>query len=215
MTAVLVIDYGIVNLKNIVRGLEYVGFSPKISSDPDLVCRAPRVVLPGVGSFPAGIKELRTRGLDEALENIATKGRPILGICLGMQMLMESSEEYGRHSGLGIIPGDVVPIPPSDNSNLVKERKIPHVGWNSLHYPQFRDSWNSSCLKNTTESEYFYFVHSYMVQATNRADVLAHCIYGGLTLVAAIRRDNITGLQFHPERSGPAGLKILKQFRYL
>ena len=172
-------------------------------------------MLPGVGSFPAGIKELKTRGLDEALENVATKGKPVLGICLGMQMLMESSEEHGRHTGLGIIEGVVVPIPTTSNPKLIKERKVPHIGWNFLQCPEYRDSWNGSCLQKTTTTEYFYFVHSYMVQPINGADVLAHCIYQGLTLVAAIRRDNITGLQFHPERSGPAGLNVLKQFRYL
>lgn len=215
MTAVLVVDYGIVNLKNVLRGLEYVGFSPAISSDPKLVNNASRVVLPGVGSFSAGINELKKRGLDEALENVASKGRPILGVCLGMQMLMETSVEHGKHNGLGIIPGCVVPIPPDGVTNKTKVRKVPHIGWNSLHCPQNGNSWSGSCLEKTSESDYVYFLHSYMADAVHDSNVLAHCIYGGLTLVAAIRKDNITGLQFHPERSGPAGLQILQQFRYV
>ena len=210
MMSTVVIDYGIVNLKNILRGFEYVGVPIESAIDPDQVFKADRVILPGVGAFASGMNELRARGMDEAVKCIANQGRPVLGICLGMQMLFDSSIEYGRHQGLGLIPGSVVPIP--TNSVGMGGRKIPHIGWNALRYPSHGDSWKNSCLNRAPEGSFFYFVHSFMVVPENSNHILAQCIYEGLPVNAAIKKDNITGLQFHPERSGPMGLGILREF---
>ena len=206
----VVIDYGIVNLKNILRGFEYVGVPIESAIDPDQVFKADRVILPGVGAFASGMNELRARGMDEAVKCIANQGRPVLGICLGMQMLFDSSIEYGRHQGLGLIPGSVVPIP--TNSVGMGRRKIPHIGWNALRYPSHASSWKNSCLNRAPEGSFFYFVHSFMVVPEKSSHILAQCIYEGLSVTAAIKKDNITGLQFHPERSGPIGLEILHEF---
>ena len=206
----VVIDYGIVNLKNILRGFEYVGAPIESAIDPDQVLKADRIILPGVGAFASGMNELRTRGMDEAVKCIANAGRPVLGICLGMQMLLDSSIEYGQHQGLGLIPGSVVPIP--TNSVGMGRRKIPHIGWNALRYPSHASSWKNSCLNRAPEGSFFYFVHSFMVVPEKSSHILAQCIYEGLSVTAAIKKDNITGLQFHPERSGPIGLEILHEF---
>ena len=206
----VVIDYGIVNLKNILRSFEYIGVPIDSAVDPDQVLKADRIILPGVGAFASGMNELRTRGMDEAVKCIANTGRPVLGICLGMQMLLDSSIEYGQHQGLSLIPGSVVPIP--TNSVGMGGRKIPHIGWNALRYPSHASSWKNSCLNRAPEGSFFYFVHSFMVVPEKSSHILAQCIYEGLSVTAAIKKDNITGLQFHPERSGPIGLEILHEF---
>tara|TARA_B100001245_G_scaffold40791_1_gene26135 strand:- start:765 stop:1406 length:642 start_codon:yes stop_codon:yes gene_type:complete len=210
MMSTVVIDYGIVNLKNILRSFEYIGVPIDSAVDPDQVLKADRIILPGVGAFASGMNELRTRGMDEAVKCIANAGRPVLGICLGMQMLLDSSIEYGQHQGLGLIPGSVVPIP--TNSVGMGRRKIPHIGWNALRYPSHASSWKNSCLNRAPEGSFFYFVHSFMVVPEKSSHILAQCIYEGLSVTAAIKKDNITGLQFHPERSGPIGLEILHEF---
>ena len=206
----VVIDYGIVNLKNILRSFEYIGVPIDSAVDPDQVLKADRIILPGVGAFASGMNELRTRGMDDAVKCIANAGRPVLGICLGMQMLLDTSIEYGQHQGLGLIPGSVVPIP--TNSVGMGRRKIPHIGWNALRYPSHASSWKNSCLNRAPEGSFFYFVHSFMVVPEKSSHILAQCIYEGLPVTAAIKKDNITGLQFHPERSGPIGLEILHEF---
>ena len=210
MMSTVVIDYGIVNLKNILRSFEYIGVPIDSAVDPDQVLKADRIILPGVGAFASGMNELRTRGMDEAVKCIANTGRPVLGICLGMQMLLDSSIEYGQHQGLGLIPGSVVPIP--TNSVGMGRRKIPHIGWNALRYPSHASSWKNSCLNRAPEGSFFYFVHSFMVVPEKSSHILAQCIYEGLPVTAAIKKDNITGLQFHSERSGPIGLEILHEF---
>jgi glutamine amidotransferase len=208
----VVIDYGIVNLKNIMRGLEYVGARVTESADPDQVQKANRVILPGVGAFAAGMEELCALGMDDALKSVAGAGRPILGICLGMQMLLGVSKEYGRHDGLDLIPGTVTPIPNGIEEGGKKKRKVPHIGWSALNYPSHRSTWDGSCLAATLPGTFFYFIHSFMAIPDNPEYVLGHCVYEELPVVGAIKRDNVIGLQFHPERSGPAGLSILRRF---
>ena len=210
MNRVTVIDYGIVNLKNIIRAVEHVGGDVDVCSDPEQLVKADRVIFPGVGAFESGVKEMRTRGLDDAMRLFASSGKPILGICLGMQMLLESSNEYGEHKGLGLFPGQVRLIPTDDE--IGRTRKIPHIGWNAVNKPFPDTSWVGTCLQSTREGTFFYFVHSYSALPDTASHILAQCVYQGVTLIAAIRKDNITGLQFHPERSGPSGLLVLKQF---
>jgi glutamine amidotransferase len=211
MTAVTVVDYGIVNLGNIVRGLEFVGAKVSISDDPEQIRQADRLVLPGVGAFAAGMAELSSRNLDESMMEAVKAGTSLLGICLGMQMLLQSSEENGSHSGLGLVPGVVKAIPKKDASGA-RRRKVPHIGWNALQYPLHRNTWHKSCLGSTKHGDFCYFAHSYMVVPQKTTHILAECQYEGLPIVAAIVWDNITGLQFHPERSGPEGLRILERF---
>ena len=208
---ITVVEYGIVNLRNIVRALEYVGGKVLVSRSGKDVEGAERLVLPGVGAFASGMTELRSRGLDEAIVNAVNSGTPLLGICLGMQMLFEKSLENGCHAGLGLIPGDVVPIPRRD-PNGFKKRKVPHVGWSELKLAAQRSSWHGTSLSGTSPGEYVYFLHSFMATTEEVNWPLAQCIYEGLPVVAAVESENVTGLQFHPERSGPAGLNILERF---
>ncbi len=211
MNSVTVIDYGIVNLGNIVRALEHVGARVCVGSDPGAVSQADRVILPGVGAFASGMAELKSRDLDNALKEAALAGTPLLGICLGMQLLLDYSEENGGEMGLGLIAGNVIEMPRWGADGL-RKRKVPHIGWNALQYPPNQSRWQDSCLAMIHQGGFCYFIHSYMTIPENPAHILAQCDYEGLAVNAAISRDNITGLQFHPERSGPEGLKILEYF---
>ena len=134
MSSATVVDYGVVNLRNILQGLEHVGANTQVTKDPDLILKADRVILPGVGAFAAGIAELRSRNLDQALHAVVKEGRPLLGICLGMQMLLDVSNENGVHEGLGLIRGSVKPIPKEYDESLKKRRKVPHIGWNQVNF---------------------------------------------------------------------------------
>lgn len=209
--AVVIIDYGMGNLLSVQRGLEARGAQVKISSDPDVVALSDRLVLPGVGAFESGMAELKQAGLIDAINQFVTTGRPLLGICLGMQMLLTESEEFGQHAGLNLIPGRVVKIPDYTGSHQ-KKRKIPCIGWSSLKYSTGRVSWSDSLLSQTEEGEFFYFVHSYMAVPDSYQDVLAESDYRGTRIVATVCRNNVMGCQFHPEKSGEDGLKVLNRF---
>lgn len=207
---VAVIDYGMGNLLSVRRGLEYCGASVTVSSDPETIISAPRVVLPGVGAFADGMAELHRRGLDTIVREVAARGIPLLGICLGMQMLLDESEEFGISRGLGLIPGRVVPVPAMTADGA--PQKIPHIGWNDLVLPRGRSTWADTLLKNIEPGDAVYFVHSYMASPIDERHRIADCLYGGLSVSAAIGRDNIVGCQFHPEKSGSIGLAVLKSF---
>ncbi|MBK6908554.1 MAG: imidazole glycerol phosphate synthase subunit HisH [Rhodocyclaceae bacterium] len=207
---VVIIDYGMGNLLSVRRGLEHCGASVVVTTDPDEILSATRVVLPGVGAFADGMAELRRNGLDVAVRELAGKGTPLLGICLGMQMLLDESEEFGRTLGLGLIPGRVVPVPSVGIDGL--RQKIPHIGWNGLVLPEGRKCWGNTLLHAVVPGEAAYFVHSFMASPTSREHSLANCLYGGQPVTAAIGRGNIVGCQFHPEKSGEVGLKILRAF---
>jgi glutamine amidotransferase len=208
-----VIDYGLGNLLSVRRGLEHCGATVTVTSDPDIILSATRVVLPGVGSFAHGMAELRSRGLDSIVRKVAAQGNFLLGICLGMQILLDESEEFGKTKGLGIIPGSVVPISPTTKNGF--SQKIPHIGWNSLVLPQGFENWDDSLLQEISPGESVYFVHSYMAVPNNPKHRIANCLYGKVSVPATIGRDNIYGCQFHPEKSGEVGLKILHRFLML
>jgi len=209
--AVVVINYGMGNLLSVQRGLEACGAEVEISADPATIAQADRLVLPGVGAFESGMNELKSRDLVDAINKFVATNRPLLGICLGMQMLLTESEEFGLHQGLNLIPGRVVKIP--DNGNgTAKLRKIPHIGWSALKYPKGRTEWSDTLLENTNEGEYFYFVHSYMAVAEDSHDVLAECDFSGVRIAAAVCKQNVMGTQFHPEKSADVGLRILNTF---
>lgn len=207
---VTIIDYGIGNLFSISKALEAVGAEVLIATDSESVLNADRLILPGVGAFSAGMSGLKEQGLSNAVKEYAKSGKPLLGICLGMQMLMSSSEEHGDHQGLNIIPGRVRKIP---NTTLEGEKhKIPHIGWNSLHSPSAEKNWSDTILEGTTPSDAVYFVHSYAVTTDKPEDALAVTYYGGHQICSVVNHGTVYGCQFHPEKSGEVGLNILKRF---
>lgn len=201
MSKVTIVDYGIGNIRNVQRAFEYCGADVTLSSDPQLIQKAERVVVPGVGSFASCMEALTSHHCDEAIQTFITTKRPFLGICVGMQMLLEESLEFNPTKGLGLIPGKVIEIPRS------AERKVPFIGWTSIDVKQA-----SPLLKNITAKERFYFVHSFYAQLHRPEHLLASYHYHGLDVTAATSQDHIFGLQFHPEKSGPAGLKVIKNF---
>ena len=207
---VVVIDYGIGNLLSVQRGLEYCGADVTVTDDKDIIMNATRVVLPGVGAFSDGMKGLNKTGLNHVVCDFASSGKPLLGICLGMQMLLNESEEFGFSQGLGLIPGKVTAIPSLNIEN--KNHKIPHIGWNSLKLPEGREQWDGTLLNNVIPGESVYFVHSFMAEVSSSEHQIANCLYGGIKISAVIGSGNIIGCQFHPEKSGDVGLKILKHF---
>ena len=207
---VVVVDYGVGNLLSVKRGLEHCGAEVIVTSNKDTILDSSRLVLPGVGAFADGMKGLLKAGLDEVVCDFASTGKPFLGICLGMQMLLEESEEFGLSKGLGLIPGKVIPIPKLDIENNI--HKIPHIGWNELNYPEDEKNWSSDLMKNTQTGESVYFVHSFMAKVADKNYEIANCLYGGISIPAVIGYKNIFGCQFHPEKSGESGLKILKSF---
>lgn len=196
----VIIDYGVGNLFSLSSSLLAIGEESLITSDAAVIEKAERIILPGVGAFSDAMQKLRASGLIEALVRAKEKGTPILGICLGMQLLFEKSFEYGKHEGLGFLPGEVKKIP------VTGDLKIPHMGWNALSFGENKHP----LFRYLAEGDYVYFVHSYA--AVNCAPcVIATTEYGG-TVTAAVAKDNVMGCQFHPEKSGKVGLAILKAF---
>jgi len=208
--SVTIVDYGAGNLLSVARALERCGATVNLADSSASLMRAERIVLPGVGAFADGMNGLQERNLVGPLRDFAASGKPMLGICLGMQMLMTQSEEFGTHSGLAIIEGNVVEIPGTTLHGA--HQKIPHIGWNQLEYPKSVDSWNASILRTIREGEWVYLVHSFTAVPSNLSHRLADCRYGGRLICAALKSGNVSGCQFHPEKSGGVGLRIMKEF---
>ena len=212
---ITIIDYGIGNLRSIEKAFERVGAEVLRTDDPEALARAERLVLPGVGAFGACINEVRRRGLEAPIHDAVAQGVPFLGVCVGMQLLFDESEEMGRHTGLGVLPGRVVrfaghTVPDGGSPDAEAEAlKVPHMGWNTL-MPQRP----SPLLAGLPETAYFYFVHSYYCAPARPADVLAATDYGK-TFAAIVGHGNVFGVQFHPEKSQQNGLRILKNFAAL
>lgn len=207
---VTVIDYGVGNLLSVQRGLEHCGAKIILTADPEQILAAKRVVLPGVGAFGDAMQALERLGLVAVIQELARRQTPLLGICLGMQLLLDESEEFGITAGLGLIPGRVIPVPTQTLSGEMQ--KIPHIGWSALHPSNTSRGWNGTLLQDNRPGEAAYFVHSFMAVPSNPAHRIADCVYGGHLIPAVIGRDRITGCQFHPEKSGEVGLKILGRF---
>lgn len=198
-----IVDYGVGNLKSVANAMAYVGQQTLVTGDAGELERADAIILPGVGAFPDAAEKLREMGLDKVL--LAQTGRkPILGICLGMQLLFDYSLEYGRHEGLGLIPGSVRPI----GDYIPQGYKIPHIGWNALRFPTGKPV--SPLFRHIREGDCVYFVHSFC-GAECRENVIASAEYGA-ELTAAAAHENVYGVQFHPEKSGDVGLNILRAF---
>ena len=204
---IVMIDYGLGNLLSVKRAIEFCGFKTKITSDPKVVEKAKKVILPGFGSFQKAIDELNKKGLTEAIIEISQNKVSILAICLGMQLLLDESEENGITKGLSLIPGIVKKIP--EESNNIK-LKVPHIGWSSFSY--FNKKFKPDILNSINTNDYFYFIHSYYSILKNKDFEISKCNYGGLQINSIIKKNNIIGCQFHPEKSGKAGLKVLKNF---
>ena len=199
---IAIIDYGVGNLFSLKSSLAMIGAQAIVTGDADVLRSADRLILPGVGAFGDARQKLAQTGLDAALCAEAARGKPVLGICLGMQMLFDRSLEYGEHKGLGLIPGEVVPMA----GRLPEGLKIPHIGWNALH---ILDEANP-IFRYTTHGECVYFVHSFYAAGCDES-YIATAEYGR-EITAAVNRDNLFGCQFHPEKSGAAGLSILRAF---
>lgn len=202
-----IVDYGVGNLFSLKSSLVRIGVPACVTSDADALRRAERIILPGVGAFGDAAKKLRESGLASAVTEEAARGKPLLGICLGMQLLFETGFEYGEHAGLGLLPGSVRPIAPVIGPGL----KVPHIGWNALFFPEGRPK--SPLFAEVDAGECVYFVHSFAAMECD-AVVTATVEYGA-QLTAAAGRGNVMGTQFHPEKSGDVGLRILKAFAAL
>lgn len=198
---IAILDYGVGNLFSLCSSLEYIGQQAVVTADKDVIRQADKLILPGVGAFADAAKKLRDSGLDEVLHEEVARGKDVMGICLGMQMLFEKSYEFGEHDGLGLLKGAVVPM----QGVIPAELKIPHIGWNELHFdkthPLFRYLKEGDCV---------YFVHSFY--ATDCDDSVIATAEYGKELTAAVAKGNVMGCQFHPEKSGDVGLNILRAF---
>ena len=207
---VTLLDYGMANLLNVARAFEQVGAVVTVTDDPVVALAASRLVVPGVGSFQHAVEEMASRGLDDAVRTFAATGRPLFGICVGMQMLFDKSEEFGEHAGLGILPGSVVGVPALTVDGAAQ--RVPHIGWNHL-VARHDSGWEGTLLAPFVGKQpAVYFVHSFAAAPAVQADRLADCVYGGHRLCAAVQHEQIVATQFHPERSGEAGLALLEGF---
>ena len=198
---IAIVDYGVGNLFSLKSSFAMIGAEAAVSSDPEVISGAEKIILPGVGAFEDAANKLRAGGLADCVSECAGRGTPLLGICLGMQLLFETSFEFGENRGLGLLSGKVV-----DMRNVIPaDLKVPQIGWNALHIRR-----SHPLLKNTREGDFVYFVHSFYASECEDS-LLATCEYGA-ELTAAVAKDNVMGCQFHPEKSGEVGLGILRAF---
>lgn len=209
---VVVVDYGMGNVLSVCRAFENQGADVLLTGQASEVANAERLVLPGVGAFGDCMKALEQRELVEPILRFVRSGRPFLGICVGMQILMDAGDEFGGYPGLGLFAGRVVQI--DSQSGDGARRKIPHIGWTPITPPEIASGnrWAGTMFDSTQKRTPFYFVHSFTAAPLNADDILASADYAGAHVTAAIGRDNITGVQFHPEKSGPAGLALIGRF---
>ncbi|KRE73952.1 imidazole glycerol phosphate synthase subunit HisH [Paenibacillus sp. Soil750] len=195
---IAIIDYGMGNLHSVSKAVERLGYEAVVTGDPEQILAAEGAILPGVGAFGDAMEHLRESGLDEVVKQYAASGKPMIGICLGMQLLFSSSEEHGQHEGLGLLPGTVV--------RFRGDYKVPHMGWNRLSYKQ-----SESPIFKGIEEGHVYFVHSYHAKPERESDLLAVTDYYQ-PVTAIVGRDNVYGMQFHPEKSGDIGMQLLGNF---
>ena len=198
---VAIIDYGVGNLFSLCSSLQKIGVAAVVTAEPEEIAAADKIILPGVGAFADAIQKLRDSGMDRIVIDEARSGKPIMGICLGMQLLFEKSYEYGEHKGLGLLAGSVVGM----QDRIPSDLKIPHIGWNALHFVG-----QSELFKYIKEEDCVYFVHSFYAEGCE--DSLIATAEYGKELTAAVQKDNVCGCQFHPEKSGEVGLNILRAF---
>ncbi len=198
MNKIAIIDYEMSNLNSIKNALDYLGYDSVVTSDPAVILNSYAAILPGVGAFPVAVKNLRKLGLIDTIHKFISQEKLFMGICLGMQLLFEESEEFVSEKGLGVLKGNVVGF-----DNFIKQKRIPHVGWNKLFFENKKDKFNDI---------YFYFVHSYFVQPDDKITILGTTHYESFNFCSLVKKNNILGCQFHPEKSGKDGLKFLNDF---
>lgn len=205
MKSIVVIDYGIGNVKSICSALKSLGYEYEFSRDTDVIMQASGAILPGVGAFKQGMSLLEEAGLDKVIKKFAATGKPLLGICLGMQLLFEKSYEFGEYRGLGIIEGNV------EKLAVEPPVKLPHISWSEI-FPISDAAWTGTILENVPAASDMYFVHSFRGVPTNKDSILAEAAYAGIKFCATVKKDNIYGCQFHPEKSAKLGLRIIENF---
>lgn len=207
LSKTVIVDYGLGNLRSVASAIIEVGGTPEVTAEPELIQRAERIILPGVGAFGVAAQHLETSGIGSALLAASSQGVPLLGICLGMQLLFSRGNEFGWSSGLALIPGDVLPIVDQDNAGDLRGT---HIGWRSLSLSPLQQ--NHPLWAGITREDFFYFVHSFSAEAVHTSNVLATVPYGLKELVVAVTEGNVIGVQFHPEKSGRPGLRVLENF---
>lgn len=198
--AIIIVDYGAGNIRNVMKAIEYTGLNVKVSQDPAEIAAADGLVVPGVGAFASAMDKLRERNLVEPIKQFSNSGKPLLGVCLGMQLLFDSSTEFGETTGLGLIPGQVVELPKQENY------KVPQMGWNQNKVSQINQ------ITRTMNDKYTYFVHSYYA-VTDSKYIAATVNYGKVDVPSVVVNKNVIGAQFHPEKSGQDGLEIWQNFK--
>jgi imidazole glycerol-phosphate synthase subunit HisH len=203
---IVIIDYDIGNVRSILNAFEKVGIEPILSRDEEDILNADGVILPGVGAFSHGMKNLNKYLLVDTIKKYAKTNKPLLGICLGMQMLFDESEEFGETKGIGLVSGKVIKLPTQDKNN----EKLPHVSWNEIKEKNI--NWNNSILQNINSQSDMYFVHSYIAKPTDINHILSTTTYSDYEFCSSIKKNNIYGCQFHPEKSSFLGLKIIGNF---
>ena len=212
MKQISIVDYGLGNLFSVKQALEFCGDSKDIrvviTSSPSIIKESDYLVLPGVGAFENAMHEIISRDLKDPIKKFASTGKPLLGICLGMQILASSSEEFGQHQGLNLIPGEVSHI--GDTNSDDSPRKVPSIGWKNINVKQNTNTFNNALSLHENQS--VYFVHSFHFLPEDEGHLIASYDYGDTKISAAVQKDNIIGYQFHPEKSGQNGLKILESF---
>ena len=201
---IVVIDYDIGNVRSIVNAFKKFDITPILSNDREVILEADGVVLPGVGAFSHGMENLYKYSLVDSLKAYIKTNRPFLGICLGMQMLLEESEEFGKTEGLGFVKGKVVKLP------VKNSEKLPHISWNEIKPKNIE--WDNTILDGVIPNSNIYFVHSFVVVPNDKNNILSITEYGGFDFCSAIKKDNIYGCQFHPEKGGKVGLKVIENF---
>tara|TARA_B110000014_G_C20019753_1_gene529037 strand:+ start:224 stop:865 length:642 start_codon:yes stop_codon:yes gene_type:complete len=205
---ITIIDHGCGNILNLVRSIKFLGYETDVTNNSKKIINSSHVILPGVGAFGNVMQQLREQNLQKSILEYAKLQKPLLGICLGMQILLTSSHEFGFHKGLGLIDGEVVKLSVKNKNDF----KIPHVGWNEIYPSDDKKKWDSKILKNLLVGKSFYFVHSFMCITKNPNLTIATCNYAGTSIPSVISSGNIFGCQFHPEKSAKDGLTILKNF---
>ena len=207
MTTIAIIDYEIGNILSILSAFKKVGAQPKLTRDRDEIMSADGVVLPGVGAYSHGMGKLKEHLLDEIIKDFAASGKPVLGVCLGMQLLLSSSNEFGFTEGLNLVPGLVTPL----NMLDPMVQKLPHVSWNELEVPNDK-SWHGTILDGINSGEDMYFVHSYMAIPDDINNILSLTTYSGSRFCSSVQNGNVYGCQYHPEKSAGKGLNIIANF---
>jgi len=204
---VVIIDYGLGNLFSIKQACEHVGYSVEISCDPKKILKADGLILPGVGAFGNAMESLSSKNLISPIFEFIRTGRPFMGICLGMQLLFTESEEYGKQNGLNLLNGTIVKFPDFNLTNY----RVPQIQWNKI-FPSTRNSWAETPFRSIKAGEYMYFVHSYFAQQIDDGIILSLTKYANIEYPSAVLKDNILGIQFHPEKSSYEGLKIYRNW---